>query len=113
MTRIQWCNALEERPSDDTHSRRQNRILDRLRVARRPEAASALGLADVELLDAVIVGIDDVQMPVTVDRQAVRGQELAGFASLLFAETAQVAAVAGDLLNPAAGGADPQAVFPV
>ena len=82
-------------------------------LERRAQGGLALRFADVELLNRVVVGIDDVQMSTTVDRHTVGGQELTGFGSLLFAEVAQVATVAGELLDSAAAGADPQAVFAV
>ena len=67
---------------------------------------------DIKLLNAVIVGVHDVQFPVAVERHAVGSQELARLFSL-FTEAAQITSIARELLDSASGGADPQAVFAV
>jgi len=66
---------------------------------------------DCEFLDAAVAGVDNVQVPVAVEGQAVRGEELAGAFPLHFAESDLVLAVAGESLDAAAARADPQAVL--
>src|SRR5438270_37404 len=72
-------------------------------LARR--ASKGLRL-DSEFLDAMVEGVDDIQMAVAVEGDAVRGEELARPGPLL-AEATQELAVLGELLNATADGADP------
>src|SRR5262245_25357175 len=71
----------------------------------------SLSAGDVELLDAVVVGIHHVQLAAAIDRHAMRGEELAWFTPLLVADAAQELPLARELLDPAAGGADPNAIL--
>ena len=58
-------------------------------------------LLDGKFLDAVVIGVDDVQVSVAVEGDAVRPVELARLGPLL-TEAAQILAVLRELLDAAA-----------
>ena len=69
--------------------------------------------ADVNLLNAVIVRVNDVQIPAAIDGQSVGSEKLTRFSPLVLTKAAQVAALARELLNATASGTDPQTVMAV
>src|SRR5437764_4671270 len=69
-------------------------------------------LLDCEFLNAVVISVDDVQVAVAVQGDAVRRIELAGLGPLL-AEAAQILALRRELLDAAADGTYPDPVVPI